>query len=163
LPVPTAPGAIVADRPEDIRARRAALNPHRLDGPARLGLATYRAAATIDPRLRLMLAMEQPAGPISDAACCRRAGYRRSSRWQAARAEAGRPDVWPRGLLRPAEQQTRRCGKTAPGCLGVRLVPRGAGCRASAALAAAFPPPHIRIGSRPRLGWKSTSDWLLIA
>jgi hypothetical protein len=63
LPVPTAPGAIVADRPEDIRARRAALNPNRLDGPARLGLATYRAAATIDPRLRLMLAMEQPAGP----------------------------------------------------------------------------------------------------
>jgi poly-beta-1,6-N-acetyl-D-glucosamine N-deacetylase len=63
MPVPTARGAIVADRPENIRARRAALNPNRLDGPARLGLATYRAAAAIDPRLRLMLAMEQPAGP----------------------------------------------------------------------------------------------------
>ena len=63
MPVPTAPGAIVADRPEDIRARRAALDPSRLDGPVRLGLATYRAAAAIDPRLRLMLAMEQPAGP----------------------------------------------------------------------------------------------------
>ena len=32
MPVPTAPGAIVADRPENIRARRAALNPNRLDG-----------------------------------------------------------------------------------------------------------------------------------
>jgi hypothetical protein len=63
MPVPTASGAIVADQPEDIRARRAALNPNRLNGPARLGLAAYRAAATIYPRLRLMLAMEQPAGP----------------------------------------------------------------------------------------------------
>ena len=63
MPVPTAPGAIVVDRPEEIRARRAALDPTRLDGAARLGLAAYRAAADIDPRLRLMLAMEQPAGP----------------------------------------------------------------------------------------------------
>jgi poly-beta-1,6-N-acetyl-D-glucosamine N-deacetylase len=63
LPVPTALGAIVADRPENIRARRATLNSNRLDGPARLGLATYRAAAALDPRLRLMLAMQEPAGP----------------------------------------------------------------------------------------------------
>lgn len=63
MPVPTALGAIVADRPENIRARRTALNPNRLDSPARLGLAAYRAAADIYPRLRLMLAMGQPAGP----------------------------------------------------------------------------------------------------
>ena len=63
MPVPTAPGAIVADRPENIRARRAALNPNQIDGPVRLGLASYRAAAAIDPRLRLMLAVAQPAGP----------------------------------------------------------------------------------------------------
>ena len=63
MPAPAALGPIVADRPEDIRARRAALNPNRLDAPARLGLAAYRAAAAIDPRLRLMLAMDQPAGP----------------------------------------------------------------------------------------------------
>ncbi len=63
MPVPPAPAAIVADRPEDIRARRAALNPNRLADPARLGFAAYRAAAAIDPRLRLMLAMEEPAGP----------------------------------------------------------------------------------------------------
>ena len=63
MPVPTAPGAIIADRPEDIRARRAALDPNRLDGPVRFGLAAYRAAAAIYPRLSLMLALEQPAGP----------------------------------------------------------------------------------------------------
>jgi poly-beta-1,6-N-acetyl-D-glucosamine N-deacetylase len=63
MPAPTTPGAIVADRPEEIRARRTALNPNRLDGPARLGLAAYRAATVIYPRLRLMLAMERPAGP----------------------------------------------------------------------------------------------------
>ena len=63
MPVPATPGAIVADRPWDIRARRLALNPNRLDEPARLGLAAYRAAAGIYPRLRLMLAMAQPAAP----------------------------------------------------------------------------------------------------
>jgi biofilm PGA synthesis lipoprotein PgaB len=63
MPVPTALGVIVAGRPEDIRARREALNSSRIDGPVRLGLASYRAAAAIDPRLRLMLAMTQPAGP----------------------------------------------------------------------------------------------------
>ena len=63
MPLPAAHRVIVADRPESIRARRAALNPDHLSGAARLGLAAYRAAAGIDPRLRLMLAMEQPAGP----------------------------------------------------------------------------------------------------
>jgi peptidoglycan/xylan/chitin deacetylase (PgdA/CDA1 family) len=62
-PLPTVDGAIVADRPEIVRARRAALNPTRLGGLARLGLAAYRAAAEIDPRLRLMLTMGGPAGP----------------------------------------------------------------------------------------------------
>jgi peptidoglycan/xylan/chitin deacetylase (PgdA/CDA1 family) len=56
-------GAIVVDRPEIVRARRAALNPIRLNGPTRLGLESYRAAAAVDPRLRLMLAMGQPEGP----------------------------------------------------------------------------------------------------
>jgi peptidoglycan/xylan/chitin deacetylase (PgdA/CDA1 family) len=63
MPLAAADGAIVAARPEIIRAWRAALNPNRLGAPARLGLTAYRAAAAIDPRLRLMLAMEQPAGP----------------------------------------------------------------------------------------------------
>ncbi len=63
LPRPTPFGSIVAERPEDVRARRAALKPAQLDGPARLGLAAFRAADGIDPRLRLMLAMDQPDGP----------------------------------------------------------------------------------------------------
>jgi peptidoglycan/xylan/chitin deacetylase (PgdA/CDA1 family) len=62
-PLPSADGAMVSDRPEIVRARRAALDSRRLNGPARLDLAAYRAAAAIDPRLRLMLAMGQPAGP----------------------------------------------------------------------------------------------------
>jgi hypothetical protein len=56
-------GEIVTDRPESIKARREALDPGQLDASDRLGLAAYRAAAAIDPRLRLMLALEQPAGP----------------------------------------------------------------------------------------------------
>jgi peptidoglycan/xylan/chitin deacetylase (PgdA/CDA1 family) len=63
MPRPTAHATIVVDRPETIRARRAALDPKRLDGAARLGLLTYRASAGIVPRLRLMLAMGQPSGP----------------------------------------------------------------------------------------------------
>jgi peptidoglycan/xylan/chitin deacetylase (PgdA/CDA1 family) len=63
LPQPTDDKVIVADRPENIRARRAALDRATLDGPARLGLAAFRAAAGIDPRLKLMLAMGEPSGP----------------------------------------------------------------------------------------------------
>ena len=63
MPLPTVNETIVAYRPEIIRARRAALDPNRLNGAARLGLLTYRAAARIVPRLSLMLAMRQPSGP----------------------------------------------------------------------------------------------------
>jgi biofilm PGA synthesis lipoprotein PgaB len=63
MPVPTAPGSIIADRAENIRARRTALDLSRLDSLVRRGLVAYRAAAAIYPRLRLMLAMAQPAGP----------------------------------------------------------------------------------------------------
>jgi hypothetical protein len=62
-PLTSANAEIVADRPENIRARRDALDLNRLGGAERLGLLAFRAAAGIDPRLRLMLAMEQPAGP----------------------------------------------------------------------------------------------------
>jgi poly-beta-1,6-N-acetyl-D-glucosamine N-deacetylase len=63
IPVAIDSGPVVADRPEDIRARRAALDPARLGGWGGLGLSAYRAAAGIAPRLRLMLAMDEPAGP----------------------------------------------------------------------------------------------------
>jgi poly-beta-1,6-N-acetyl-D-glucosamine N-deacetylase len=55
--------AIVDALPGEIRARRVALDPATLDAPERFGLAAYRAAAAIDPRKRLMLAMDRPAGP----------------------------------------------------------------------------------------------------
>jgi hypothetical protein len=60
---PPGPVEIVDALPGEIRARRQVLNPATLDAQAKLGLAMYRAAAAVDPRLRLMLAMNKPAGP----------------------------------------------------------------------------------------------------
>jgi peptidoglycan/xylan/chitin deacetylase (PgdA/CDA1 family) len=57
------PRTIVGDLPGEIRARRAALSPVALDHWGRLGLASYRAAAAINPRLRLMLPLNAPGGP----------------------------------------------------------------------------------------------------
>ena len=63
LPAPPSDATVVANRPEDIRARRAALDPAQLDRWTALGLKAYRAAAAINPRLRLMVAMARPGGP----------------------------------------------------------------------------------------------------
>jgi peptidoglycan/xylan/chitin deacetylase (PgdA/CDA1 family) len=60
---PPGPVKFVAALPGEIRARRAALDAAALDSAGRLGLTAYRAAAAIDPRQRLMLAMQQPGGP----------------------------------------------------------------------------------------------------
>lgn len=57
------PTSIVSDRPENIRARRKALDLATLDPQTRLALAAYRGATTIDPRQRLMLALPAPGGP----------------------------------------------------------------------------------------------------
>lgn len=54
---------IVADRPDVIKARRAALDPATLDGQQRLGLSAYRAAAFIEPQLRLIATLGEAAGP----------------------------------------------------------------------------------------------------
>jgi peptidoglycan/xylan/chitin deacetylase (PgdA/CDA1 family) len=54
---------IVDDQAWDIRARRAALDITSFDPWTRLGLASYRAAAVIDPRQRLMLALSESRGP----------------------------------------------------------------------------------------------------
>ncbi|HTP82055.1 MAG TPA: poly-beta-1,6-N-acetyl-D-glucosamine N-deacetylase PgaB [Alphaproteobacteria bacterium] len=62
-PAPLAPATVIPDLPEDIRHRRAALDPAALDSQTRLGLAAYREAATIDPRLRLMVALREFTGP----------------------------------------------------------------------------------------------------
>jgi biofilm PGA synthesis lipoprotein PgaB len=60
---PPGPVEIVDALPGEIRARRQVVNPVTLDAQAQLGLAAFRAAAAIDPRLRLVLAMNKPAGP----------------------------------------------------------------------------------------------------
>jgi peptidoglycan/xylan/chitin deacetylase (PgdA/CDA1 family) len=54
---------ITADQPGTIRDRRAALDPSTLDSRTRTGFLAYRAAAAIDPRLRLMLVTTDAAGP----------------------------------------------------------------------------------------------------
>ena len=119
MPAPPAPRAIVADRPEEIRSRRVALDP-RLDGPARLGLAAYRAAAEIYPRLRLMLALEQPAGPpdwadigllppSGDAGQIGGAGRRLAGgRLAAARRRLA---AWPSPCRPSRSNRSRRCGR----------------------------------------------------
>jgi peptidoglycan/xylan/chitin deacetylase (PgdA/CDA1 family) len=147
LPVPTAPGAIVADQPWDIRARRLALNPEHLDGPVRLGLAAYRAAAVIYPRLRLMLAMAQPAAPPdwADVALLppsedvgrmtALAGYLRAEGWL-------RPDVSGRiafSLPGEPEQQIEALRQAQrQGASAFALCPNAPMLPPSAALSAAF-------------------------
>lgn len=58
-----ASGAVAPDRPGEIRARRAALEAGGLDARAALALEAYRAAASIDPRVRLMIEVGRPEGP----------------------------------------------------------------------------------------------------
>src|SRR5204863_17120 len=60
---PSAPPIIVDEEPGDIRARRESLSISAFQGWARLGLESYRTAASIDPRQRLMLAMNEFRGP----------------------------------------------------------------------------------------------------
>lgn len=63
LPLPDQQATMVDDKPWEIRAHRAALDLARLDDRTRLGIEAYRAAAAIDPRQRLMLALNEPRGP----------------------------------------------------------------------------------------------------
>jgi hypothetical protein len=62
---PPGPTEIVDALPGEVRARRQALNPSTFDAQARLGLMAYRAAAAIDPRQRLLLALAEPRGPLA--------------------------------------------------------------------------------------------------
>jgi peptidoglycan/xylan/chitin deacetylase (PgdA/CDA1 family) len=63
MEAPVAGGRIVGDIPGNIRAARRAVDPASLDPAARLALSAYRSAASIDPRLRLMLASRELNGP----------------------------------------------------------------------------------------------------
>ena len=63
LDAPNTGGRMVSDRPGNIRAARAALDPATLDAQNRRALLAYRAAAYIDPKLRLALASAPGNGP----------------------------------------------------------------------------------------------------
>ena len=63
LEAPALETRIVADRPENIRTRRATLDPSVFDPRTRLALSAYRGAASIDPRQRLILELPAAAGP----------------------------------------------------------------------------------------------------
>ena len=60
---PPAGTPVAGNLPGDVRARRAALDLTALDPESRRGLEAYRSAAAIDPRLRLMIFLRDPAGP----------------------------------------------------------------------------------------------------
>jgi peptidoglycan/xylan/chitin deacetylase (PgdA/CDA1 family) len=63
LPGPIEGASVVANRSEEVRARRDALDPAGLDRWTALGLAAFRAAAGINPRLHLVVALPGPGGP----------------------------------------------------------------------------------------------------
>ena len=168
MPVPTAPGAIVADRPENIRARRAALNPNpagRSGTAWSCGLSRgscHRSATAPDAGHGRSLP-DHPTGPIS--ACCRRARMSgRSRRWQVACGPKAGCGPMCRAALPSLcrlsrSDRSRRCGKHSA------RVPRPSPCarrrrccRLRRRLRPPFPPPPIRIGPRPRLGDGSHHD-----
>jgi hypothetical protein len=60
---PAQPPSAASAHKNAVRARRAALDPGTLDPSSRVALSIYRAAAAIEPVLRLMLAVPVPVGP----------------------------------------------------------------------------------------------------
>ena len=144
---PPAGTAIVADLPGDVRARRAALDLATLDAASRLGLSAYRGAAAIDPRLRLMIFMQDAVGPPdwADVGVLPRQSGASQAAEQAARLRAGgwlRPDAAGRvafALPGQAGQQVdalRRAQRL--GGAAFALCPEPPALPASPALVAAF-------------------------
>ena len=60
---PVQPPSSASPHKNAVRSRRSALDPKALDPASRQALAIYRAAATVDPILRLMLAVPAAVGP----------------------------------------------------------------------------------------------------
>ena len=144
--VPT-PTPIAADLAGDARQRRAALDLSLLTGSARTGLAAYRAAAAIDPRKRLMLAMHEAAGPPdwADLALLPPLGNAKQTVALAARLRGDgwlRPDAAGRVILSlPAdarEQVAALRGAQRQGAAAFALCPQPPALPPSPALAAAF-------------------------
>lgn len=59
---PLPPPPFVPDLPGDVRARRARVDLAAMPADVRLALASYKAAAAIDPRQRLLVGLREPAG-----------------------------------------------------------------------------------------------------
>jgi biofilm PGA synthesis lipoprotein PgaB len=144
---PAAGSAVVADLPGDVRARRAALDLTTLDAASRLGLSAYRGAAAIDPRLRLLILMQDAAGPPdwADIGVLPRVSRASQAGEQAARLRAGgwlRPDAAGRvAFALPAQagrqvEALRRAQRL--GGAAFALCPAPPALPASPALVAAF-------------------------
>jgi peptidoglycan/xylan/chitin deacetylase (PgdA/CDA1 family) len=128
------------------RARRMSLDPATLDPANRRVLETWRAAARIDPQLRLILALRQPGGPpdwadyvllpaaASAAGTVRQAESLRADGWY-------RPDLAGRVVLTlppmPGEQVAALRGAQRLGGAGFAVCPQ-APLPPTPALAAAF-------------------------
>lgn len=144
---PSQPGSSASGEKGAIRARRAALDPAALDPSSRRALTIYRAAAAIDPVMRLMLAVPAPAGPADWADYVLlppvATAVATTVEAKALRAEGWlRPDLAGRVILSlPAassDQIAAVRGAQRQGATGFALCPGVPGLPAAAALSAAF-------------------------
>jgi peptidoglycan/xylan/chitin deacetylase (PgdA/CDA1 family) len=147
LPAEVGSSTMAAGRPEEIRARREGLDPARLDRWTALGLAAFRAAADINPRLHLMVATAAPAGPPdwADIGLLPQGGDARKTEALAARLhKVGwlRPGSAGRVALSlpadPAEQLDALQRAQRQGATALALCPKSPALPAPAALSAAF-------------------------
>ena len=144
---PSQPPSAASSHKNAVRARRAALDPAALDPQSRQALAVYRAAAAIDPMLRLMLAVPAPAGPAdwADYVLSPPAANAEALGQQASRLRAEgwlRPDSAGHIVLgvpvAPAAQVDGMRRAQRQGATGFALCPKMPTLPPSAALAAAF-------------------------
>jgi poly-beta-1,6-N-acetyl-D-glucosamine N-deacetylase len=145
---PAQPASAAFGQKNAVRARRAALDPAALDVQSRQALAIYRAAAAVDPVLRLMLAVPAaPAGPAdwADYVLSPPAATADALATDAVRVRAGgwlQPQFAGRVVLGlpvdPAAQITGLRSAQRQGAAGFALCPQMPPLPASAALSAVF-------------------------
>jgi peptidoglycan/xylan/chitin deacetylase (PgdA/CDA1 family) len=144
---PAQPPSPASPHKNAVRGRRAALDPAALDPGSRQALAIYRAAATVDPVLRLMLAVPAPVGPAAWAdyvlspaaagadALAQQATQLRTQGWL-------RPDLAGHVVLgmpaAPSAQVDGLRRAQRQGATGFAVCPGGPALPPSAALSAAF-------------------------
>ena len=144
---PAQPPSAASGHKNAVRARRAALVPAALDANSRLALSIYRAAAVVDPLLRLMLSVPAPAGPAdwADYILSPPAAGADGLAQQAARLRAEgwlRPELAGHVVLgmpvAPAAQVAGLRAAQRQGATGFALCPGMPSLPPSAALSAAF-------------------------